>query len=53
MQIILKSPDGAIISSESAIEIPMAGVGEPMTPDSIREISSKRKLTIRDFIRND
>ncbi|MBQ7704109.1 MAG: rod shape-determining protein, partial [Selenomonadaceae bacterium] len=53
LEVILKSPDGTVISSESAIEIPMAGEGEPMTPDSIREISSKRKLTIRDFIRND
>ena len=54
LEVILKSQDGTIISSDSTIEIPLAGVGEPpMTPETIREISEKRKLTIRDFIRND
>lgn len=53
LEVILKSPDGTVISSDSAIEIPMNGVGEPMTPETIREISAKRKLTINDFIRND
>ncbi len=53
LEVILKSQDGTIISSDSTIEIPLAGVGEPMTPETIKEISEKRKLTIRDFIRND
>lgn len=53
LEVILKSQDGTIISSDSTIEIPFQGVGEPMTPETIKEISEKRKLTIRDFIRND
>lgn len=53
LEVILRSPDGTVISSDSAIEIPFNGVGEPMTPETIREISAKRKLTINDFIRND
>lgn len=53
LEVILKSPDGTVISSDSAIEIPFIGVGEPMTPETIKEISAKRKLTINDFIRND
>ena len=53
LEVILKSQDGTIISSDSTIEIPFNGVGEPMTPETIKEISEKRKLTIRDFIRND
>ena len=53
LEVILKSPDGTVISSDSTVEIPMNSIGEPMTPDSIREISAKRKLTINDFIRND
>ena len=53
LEVILKSPDGTIISSDSAVEIPISNVGEPMTPETIKEISEKRKLTIRDFIRND
>jgi hypothetical protein len=53
LEVILKSQDGTVISSDSTIEIPLAGVGEPMTPERIQEISEKRKLTIRDFIRND
>ena len=53
LEVILKSPDGTIISSDSAIEIPVNGVGEPMTPEMIQKISAKRKLTINDFIRND
>ena len=53
LEVILKSPDGTVISSDSAIEIPVSGVGEPMTPETIKEISAKRKLTIKDFIRND
>ncbi len=53
LEVILKSPDGTVISSDSAIEIPFSGVGEPMTPETIKEISAKRKLTINDFIRND
>lgn len=53
LEVILKSPDGTVISSDSAIEIPMTGVGEPMTPETIQKISAKRKLTINDFIRND
>ncbi len=52
LEVILKSHDGTIISSDSTIEIPFQGVGEPMTPETIKEISEKRKLTIRDFIRN-
>lgn len=54
LEVILKSQDGTIISSDSTIEIPMSGINEPpMTPETIKEISEKRKLTIRDFIRND
>jgi ribosomal 50S subunit-recycling heat shock protein len=53
LEVILKSQDGTIISSDSAIEIPVSGVGEPMTPETIQKISAKRKLTINDFIRND
>ena len=53
LEVILKSPDGTIISSDSAIEIPVSNIGEPMTPEAIQKISAKRKLTINDFIRND
>lgn len=53
LEVILKSQDGTVISSDSAIEIPVTGVADPMTPVTIKEISEKRKLTIRDFIRND
>lgn len=53
LEVILKSQDGTVISSDSAIEIPVTGVADPMTPETIKEISEKRKLTIRDFIRND
>ena len=53
LEVILKSPDGTVISSDSAIEIPVSNIGEPMTPEAIQKISAKRKLTINDFIRND
>ena len=61
LEVILKSPDGTIISSDNSVEIPAkisAATSLSNTNLSVRDFAAnspvpKRKLTIQDFIRND
>ena len=59
LEVILKSPDGTVISSDNSVEIPAKASG--VTALSNTNLARRdgvanapiRKLTIQDFIRND
>ncbi len=62
LEIILKAPDGTILPSTSGVEVPikkdinetiLPSVKIPANSTPMRELTTRRKLTIQDFIRND
>lgn len=58
LEVILKSPDGTIVTSANSIEIPVQDAVEipaPVSDMPTNQITrrDRRKLTIQDFIRND
>ncbi len=53
LEVILKSPDGTVISTANSIEIPAKLSDMPTNQVNSREPKLRRRLTIQDFIRND